>query len=236
MRFYSPADLFNTVGPVALEYEERIGVDAFNLNYSPSAFGGINIVAAPSAEDEDAAFGIRAYQKFGNYDWSVIIARVFERDVYGFAFDGYIKGAGFRGEVTYEKNDAERKYTRAALGLDYTFTEKLYGLVEHIYNGGADDNDLYAISSSFETARNILSLKQQLTGIWLQYKITPLLEWNNYTVYDWEGKSVVYNPELKYNVSQNLDLSGGVQLYWGNEDSEFGPYENLYYLTLKLFF
>ena len=30
MRFYSPNDIFNTVGPIDLEREERVGVDAIN--------------------------------------------------------------------------------------------------------------------------------------------------------------------------------------------------------------
>jgi hypothetical protein len=235
LRFYSPADLFNPVSATSLEPDERAGVGAINVNISSSEFSGVNVVAAPGSDEERSSYGVKVYHKLLSYDCALIAARIHKRQVYGAVFDGYLASAGFRGEFTHEIADDGRAYPRAALGLDYTFNEKFYALMEYIFNGGAE-NDPTAFTSSFFTAQRLLSLRKQLSSLWLQYKITPLVEWNNYLIYDWEGRSVAFNPELKYNVTENVDVAAGVQLFWGNTGSEFKNDRNVYYLQVKIYF
>ncbi len=236
LRFYSPVDIFNSVGPVNLEQDERIGVDAINLNYSPEAFVGINLVAAPDSKDENASGGLKIYKTISTYDLALLAASVRKDQIYGFSFDGYIKDAGFRGEFTYTVQDDKREFPRAALGIDYRFNPKWYTLVEHFYNGGHDDNDPAAVKSSYTLSRKVVSLKSQLSGLWIQHNLTPLLDINHYTVYDWDGKSVVLNPEIQYDVNKNTDLRLGTQLYFGRSDSEFGESEHVYYGECSIFF
>jgi len=236
LRFYSPIDIFNSVSAVSLEPDERIGVDAINLNYSPEAFVGINFIAAPASSDEDASGGIKIYKTLSTYDLALIAASVRKDQIYGFAFDGYIKDAGFRGEFTYTIQDNKKEYPRVALGVDYRFNDKWYTLVEHFYNGGHEDNDPTALYSSYTTSRQIISLNSQLSGIWIQHNLTPLMDINNYTLYDWDGKSVVLNPEVQYDITKNTDLRVGTQLYFGRGNTEFGDYEHIYYGECTIFF
>lgn len=236
LRFYSPLDVFNPVGELAIEHDERPGVDAVNLNYSPEAFAGINAVVAPGRNDETTGGGLKLYHKISTYDAALIAATVRKDQIYGFSFDGYLKSAGFRGELAHVREDNGRNFPRAGLGLDYTFSDKLYGLVEQFYNGGNDDTDSTAFTTSYLTARRVMSLKRNLTSLWLKYSLTPLWTLNNYVVYDWDGKSAALNPEMVYNLSRNVDLKLGTQFFWGNDGAEFGSYENVYYAEVKLFF
>ena len=237
MRFYSPLDLFNTIAPLELEREERIGIDAINLNYSPHETGGVNfIAAAPTRDSDDPSLGLKLYKTIASYDCALIAAKIVKNRVVGFSFDGYIKSAGFRGEITHTRTDDKRSFPRASVGVDYSFSENLYVLVEHFYNGGRDNNDPAAFASSYQISQQVLSLEKNLSSVWIKYSFTPVFHFNNYLIYDWEGKSVVYNPELNYNVSSNVDISVGPQLYWGKSNSEFGATENLYYAEVKWFF
>lgn len=236
MRFYSPLDLFNPPGPIDIEYEERTGIDAVNLNFMGSALQGLNLVAAPSDDPLKSAYGMKLYHTLGTYDLSAIAAQVRKDTVVGFSFDGYLKSAGFRGEVSHTIRDNDQSFARAAIGLDYNFGEKLYALIEQFYNGGHDDTNLNAIGSSYQNFRNLLSVKKNLLSVFVKYTITPLLEFRNAVIYDESGHSIVENPELKYNLTPNTDISVGAQLYDGKTDSEFGNYEHLYYLELQWFF
>jgi hypothetical protein len=236
LRFYSPADIFNAVGALDIEHDERVGIDAVNLNFTPEAFAGVNVVAAPAETSGESSGGIKIFKTISTYDAALIAASVNKDQIYGVLFDGYLKSAGFRGEITHTIQDGGRTFPRAGLGLDYTFNDKLYALVEYFYNGGHDDNDPDALTSSYRASRQILSLKKHLTSIWLKYSLTALFDFNQYIIYDTDGRSVVINPELSYDIAQNIDLSLGIQYYSGNAGSEFGDSQNLYYAEFKWFF
>jgi len=66
MRFYSPLDIFNTIRLTDLEPEERMGIDAANLNYSFDSFSGINLVYSQGKDSETTAVGLKAYGKLFN--------------------------------------------------------------------------------------------------------------------------------------------------------------------------
>ncbi len=236
MRFYSPLDLFHPVAPLELERDQRIGIDALNLNFSPHETAGANFIAAAERETDETSLGLKLYKTIATYDLAFIAAKIIKDNVLGISFDGYIKSAGFRGEISHTRTDSKRSFPRASVGVDYSFSENLYALVEHFYNGGREDNDPNTFFSSYKFSQQILSLEKNLSSLWIKYSFSPVLHFNNYLIYDWEGKSVVYNPELNYNISPNLDFSVGPQLYWGKESSEFGSSENLYYAELKWFF
>ncbi len=236
MRFYSPLDIFNPIGAIDIEHDEKIGVDALNVNFSTGAFSGINIIAAPGRNDSENSFGVKLYHNLGTYDSCFIIANVKKDIIIGLSLDGYLKNAGLRAEITYTHTDSKRTYIRTALGLDYTFNEKLYILLEHFYNGGNDDNNLDAFLTSYKYSSKTMSIKKNISGIWINYKFTPLLETNTFILYNWDGKSSAINPEITYNINSNLDISVGTQLYLGASNSEFGGYENIYYARLKWFF
>lgn len=236
MRFYSPLDLFNSLAPTEIEADERIGIDAVNLNFSPKDFSGLNFVLAPAKNSGEASFGARLFHKIETFDCALIAASIRKDKVLGFLFDGYLRDAGFRGEFSYTKQDNKREFPRVSLGLDYNFFAKLYLLFEQFFNGGADDNDATALTSSYSLSRKILSLKKHLSNLGITYELTPLVKLDNFIIYDWDGKSVFLNPQLRYNIFKNTDISLGAQLFQGRGNSEFGDYQNAYYLQVKVFF
>jgi hypothetical protein len=235
-RFFSPMDLFNPPSPLDLEKDERLGADALDLEFPLSSFSNLNLVYAPRLSRDDSSFGSKLYYRMGNYDLFLIAGEFRKDTVIGGCFDGYIGNGGLRGEFTYTQADNGREYLRAVTGLEYNFPNKVYLLGEYFYNGGADDNNIPEFGSSYNLSSRVLSLKKNLFGLWLGYQVTPLLRWDNYTIYDADGSSAFFNPEIKYNLWADFDLSAGAQLFWGQYDSEFGSYERLYYAQAKYFF
>ena len=235
MRFYSPNDIFNTVGPIDLEYDERVGVDAININYAFDDFSGLNFVAVPDGDDEDFMMALKAYKTIKTYDTAFMIGKVRDNFLVGVTFDGYLKDAGFRGELQYMDRDDSNDFVRASVGLDYSLNEDFYLLFEQFYNEGASGS-FATFAASYLSSLQFLSAEKNLSSIWAKYSFTPLLDWNNYIIYDWDGGSFVYNPELHYNITDNVELKFGTQLYFGSGDSEFGAVEHLYYGQIQWFF
>ncbi|MCA9395049.1 MAG: hypothetical protein KC900_12665 [Candidatus Omnitrophica bacterium] len=236
MRFYSPNDIFNTVGPIDLERNERVGVDAINANFALGSLSGVNAVVVPSDDDEEFMAAVKVYRTIKTYDVTLITAIIREQVIAGITFDGYIKSAGFRGEINHNHQDDGRNFLRASVGVDYSFSNKTYVLIEQLFNGGVDKNAAATFLTDFKANRRLLSLEKNLTSLWLQYKITPIVELNQYVIYDWDGNSAVYNPELSYNLTENTDITAGVQINFGDNGSEFGDTPDLYYAQFQLFF
>jgi hypothetical protein len=235
MRFYSPFDLFNTLSPLDIEQDERVGIDAVNLNFSHSESSGFNTIIVPGQEEKSGA-GFKAYKTISTYDFAVIAAYFRKTQTYGFSFDGYLGDAGLRGEITHTQLDNERAFPRASVGIDYNFSEKLYALLEHFYNGGNDDNPASNFTSSYRVSQELLSLKKNLTSLWLQYRLTPLLKINGVIIYDWAGQSTAITHELQYDVTKNTRIAVGAQNFFGGDNSEFGDVEHTYYVEFKWFF
>lgn len=235
MRLYHPLDLFNPISPLDLEKDEKIGVDALNIEMYPAKLSSLNFIYVPFKNREKSGLGIRASHKINDYDISLIAAEYKKAIVGGFSFDGYIKEAGLRGELTTTKKDNKKEFLRAAIGLDHNFSPKIYAAAEYFYNGGAE-KDVSQFLNSYEFSSQALSIRKHILGIGSEYEISGITKLSAYTFYDFAGKSVFLNPELRYNVFTNLDMNLGVQSFWGNEESEFGSYKNTYYYQLKYFF
>ena len=235
MRFYHPFDLFNPVSPLDLEKDEKIGVDAVNLELTPLDFSSINIIFAPYKNSSRQSAGLKLTQKIGDYDLSLIGARHYKSTVAGAGFDGYIKEAGFRGELTFTRKHDNKEFIRSVIGLDHNFTPKLYAAAEYFYNGGAE-NDPGEFLNSYEFSRQAMSMKKHILGTGVEYELTGITKLAHYIFYDFEGRSFFFNPELKHNLFTNVDLLLGTQLFTGNDTSEFGNYHALYYAEVKAFF
>lgn len=236
MRFYHPFDLFNPISPLDIEGDEKFGVDAINVEYYPEEFMMFNLIYAPHRDREQQAAGLRFLTKFHDYDIFLMGAEVKKDKIIGCGFDGYIKEAGFRGELTLTYKDDHDKFLRSALGLDYSFSPKLYGLIEYFYNGDAKIINAGSFLGSYEFSRRALSITKHILGAGLEYEFSGITKLNNYVFCDFEGESIFYNPEFKWNVQTNTDLSVGAQVFEGDDESEYGNYHNLFYTELKLFF
>jgi len=235
MKLYQPFDLFNPASPLDLEQDEKIGVDALNLEFYPEAFSSVNFIFAPQKKFEKQGLGIKLAKKIKDYDVSLIMAELNKDEIAGIGFDGYLKEAGLRGELTFTHKDNEKEFFRAAVGLDHNFSPKIYAITEYFYNGGAE-KDSAQFLNSYQFSRQALTMKKHILGTGIEYELSGVLKLTNYVFYDFAGKSVFLNPEIRYNIFTNLDFILGAQDYWGDKNSEFGNYENVYYAQAKWFF
>ncbi len=236
MRFYHIFDFFQPISPTDIEKDEKIGVDALNMTFVLSDLVRYDFIYAPYRNSDKQGIGVRFGTRIQDYDIFVIAAEVHKDSVIGACFDGYIGQAGFRGEMAYTVRDSDEEFFRASLGMDYTFTPKFTGIVEYFYNGAAKIMDTDEFLSSRDFSQKAMSITKHILGAGLECEITGIQKLNNYVFYDFEGGSLFYNPEFKWNIVPNCDLTIGAQIFHGHDKSEYGLYHNLYYAEMKLYF
>ena len=250
MRFYHPLDIFNPVSPLRIEKTEKMGVDAVNIEFCPAPFMSYNFIYAPDDQTEFQSFGMRFATKVKDYDIFLMAADIRKAYYFGFAFDGYLKESGLRGEITYTSNhnyddkvidngnynDGPDRAFRGSIGMDRSFTSKLYGIIEYFYNGIAKIMNAPLFISSLQYSRRALSITKHILSAGLEYQHTGITKLNNYVFYDFEGNSFFYNPEFVWNIKPNVDLMIGCQIFEGNDNSEYGNYHNLFYAEMKIYF
>lgn len=231
-RLWYPLDLFNPISPWDFEQDERVGVDAAAVDWRFGDRGGLSVAYAPHRTFERTKAGVKASWGLGDYDL-FLLGGIFQKDeVAGGGFDGSLGSGGLRGEFTVTRADTGRRFLRAVLGAEHHFN-KVSIVGEYFYNGGAEDNDVNLFLFSYPFSNRVLSLQKHLLAGWIKYEPMPLLKLNLYGSYDFEGKSSFLNPHLQYDMTRNLELAAGIHRFWGDENSELGNFQTVYYAIAK---
>ncbi|GMR21107.1 MAG: hypothetical protein BMS9Abin36_1706 [Gammaproteobacteria bacterium] len=230
---WNPMDLLNPFNPIQLEREERQGIDAALLDWNYDVLSRVSLVYARQRSGSSAAARWRTNQK--GFDLSFMAGRFRDDTVAGFDFSGQVGNIGVKGEITRTDMADEDSFIRAVVGADYTFANTLSLNLELYFNGqGSPDTAGYDFSRL--VTGEVQSLARRYVGGYLGYDITPLLRWDNYLIFNLDDDSVFLAPNLAYSLSDNMEVTAGVQAFNGDPGTEYGTLENLYYLQFQLFF
>ncbi len=230
---WNPMDILNPFNPIQLERQERQGIDAALMDWGYSALSRVSLVYAKQQSGVSSAVRWRSNQN--GFDLSVMAGRFRGDSVLGFDFAGQIAEIGIRGEITQTDPASGRGFTRAVVGADYTFASTLSLNIELYYNGqGASDIAAYEFNRLL--SGELQSLARRYLGGYLGYDITPLLQWSNYLIVNLDDDSIFFAPILLYSLTDDVDVSVGVQAFNGDAGSEYGLFENLYFVQLQWFY
>lgn len=234
---WNPNDLFNNYAFLDFDYEERPGTDAISLIYNLDFASSIETaIKLDDSFDQMVIAGMyRANWK--QYDLQVIGGHYLDKLALGVGWAGYIKDAGFKGELTYfhpEENFFEQRGNfSSTIGFDYMFSNSVYGQAEFLYNGGYQKQG----SPLFEliqppSADNLFIAK---TGYFLNasYPVTPLTNISGGILGSFTRKMVIFIPQISYSVTNNIDFMVLAQLLKGPVFSDFVETPNVLYFRLK---
>ena len=239
-RFWSPADLFNPIDPLQVEGDIRQGVDAVQLEWAPGGAWRTAAVYAPQRTARRSTTAARVAATMGGWDVAAFGGRFRGDWVGGGDVAGEWGGAGLRGELTYTWRGAPGLVNalRATAGADYAF-RKLYLVGEYFYNQGQPPcGSTAACVASFALApvTELFTRHRHFASAGATYDVTPLLKVDTYAVVDLAGRSVFFNPLLRYNAFTNIDVSAGAQLAGGARRGEFDGVPRLFFAQLDVHF
>lgn len=242
---WNPNDIFNTFSYFDFEYEERPGTDAVRVKYYTSITGSAEIVYKAGETIDDMAFaGLYRVNKW-NYDFQFLGGFMGQDYVLGTGFTGNIKGAAFRGELTYFKPRQVFSSTSnkdgvivTSISADYTFKNTLYlhGGVLFNSNGTSGKAGQIQLMGNNELSPKMLSRgKVSLFGQ-VSYNITPLVTANFSTIMNPDDLSAFISPSVSISLSDNFAFSAFGQFFIGSVGSEYGHIGQIAYLRFKYSF
>jgi|GEM_PF-3571984 len=233
-RIFSPMDIFEPFGAAEIDRENKTGIDIIKYDMGLTDFSDATLLFAPSRESAGIAVA-RARATFSGFETSILTAQTSGESSYGFAFDGSVWDAGFRGEVYHSILEGRGDVDRTMLGCDYMFRSGLYVIGELYFNGfGAGDKREYdwynyIRGDSLTLARRYLALgySKDFWSLWTA---------DGYVISNLDDGSRLYWQELKYSLSDDSVVKSGVMLSSGGGLTEFEFFRQLYYFQLNYYF
>jgi hypothetical protein len=234
-RFWSPLDVLNPVNPLALEREERVGVDAALLEAKLGPLSRASLVYAPSP---DRGLASRALQWHGNaagVDGSLVAGRLRGLEIVGMDVASQIGDVGVRAEAARLNPDGGPTFNRWMTGADYAFATGLT-LSAELYFNGAGSRDPAGYDFAGLRSGRLTNLAKRYAGLFASYEITPLLKWMTYAVLNADDRSHAVDSRLVWSIGPAADLTFGAQHFTGATGSEFAASPNAVQVQLQWFF
>ncbi len=236
---WNPNDVFNTFSYFDFDYEERPGTDGIRLQYYTGVTSSAELVYKIGRNNNESAIaGMYRFSKF-NYDLQFLGGWVGKDYVLGGGWAGDIKGGGFRGEATWfrprDTNDGNNfESFVASVSGDFTFQNSLYLHTGFLYNshgttGKAGGRSFFAPNISAK----MLSLGKYQLFAQISFPFTPLFSGNVSAMINPCDGSSYLGPTLTYSLADNWELMVNGQLFFGENDTEYGDYGRAIYGRIK---
>jgi hypothetical protein len=234
-RFWSPLDIMNPVNPLALEREERVGVDAALLEAKLGPLSRASLVYAPAPDRGSPSRAMQLHGNAAGVDASLVVGRLLGLDIVGMDVASQIGAAGIRGEAARLRSPGGQSFNRVMMGADYAFANGLTLSAELYYNGaGSRDRAGYDLAG--QRSGRVASLATRYVGLYASYEITPLVKWVSYAVRNADDRSHAVDSRLVWSIGPATELAVGVQRFSGTDGTEFGALPNAFQLQLQWFF
>ena len=159
-------------------------------------------------------------------------AKHFKDFVTGLGSRGYLGEAAWRIDGTWTFLDDGDDYLSLVANMDYSwvwFNKNFYGFIEYYYNGLGENDYPQALMNPNLTerlARGELYIlgKNYLSGQ-IEVELHPLFKVYLTSINNVEDPSGILQPYATWDITQNLQLTGGLNFTFGAKGTEFGGFE-----------
>jgi hypothetical protein len=234
-RFWSPLDILNPISPLALEREQRLGVDAALLEAKLGPLSRASLVYAPAPDRGPASRALQWHGNAAGVDVSLVAGRLRGLRIVGMDVASQIGDVGVRAEAARLDPGGGRGFNRWMAGADYAFSTGLT-LSAELYYSGAGSRDPAGYDFAALRMGRVVSLATRYAGLFASYEITPLLKWMTYAVLNVDDRSHALDSRLVWSIGPATDLTVGVQHFTGAAGSEFAASPNAAQVQLQWFF
>ena len=235
---WNPNDLFNAYSFFDFDYVEKPGSDAIRLQYYTSNTSTFEFAVKADNNHKVTSAILYRFNKW-NYDIQFLGGTLNEQDyVIGTGWSGNIKGASFRGEVSYFQPKHNFSDTTSilviSLGTDYTFKNSLMLQFEALYNQnrGSGVNNFVDFYNESLSAKN-LSFSKVTFILQGSYPITPLFNASVSVMLFPKLNGVFLGPSFTWSLTNNVDFSLILQSFTGQLVKGKSEYMNFGFMRLK---
>jgi hypothetical protein len=247
---WNPVDVFNIKDIMDPTYEQT-GVNALRLSFPLTNQITVDGIWQPQSGWSSSKQHYQVKSRIGRFDASMVYVHTAfsktgllsglkdSRDLYGVSLEGELAGIGVRSEFALNKipqlnKDWIKEYI---FGADYTFESGFYVLSEFYHNDfGVRKEDL-----SFDEYMTVFlgerkSLNRDYLFLLGMFPLLDIMDFKLFTIYNFNDKSMVINPEIVYRIYQDVELIFTGNIFDGNKTSEFGYQDCGFRLRFRAYF
>lgn len=238
---FHPMDLFNPFSPNATYTAYKPGADMVYGQWLFDSGADVQFVAVPRRDpsggavvSDQSSAGLKWHGMLGadqTLGLDVLLARDYRADVLGVALGGAIGGASWNAEVVPTRDETGATRTSLLANLQYAWswgTRNASGYVEYFRNGFGVSGGGHVLSTlpaalSERLARGeLFTVSRNYLAAGLDLQWTPLLDFKPLVIANLDDHSMLWVGQAVYSVSQNVNLTAGIQLTGGSRGSEYG--------------
>jgi hypothetical protein len=240
---FNPMDLFNPFPPTAIDRDYKAGDDMINAQFTFPNIGNMQLLYVVRRDPDDrdvktsqASLAGKAHVAWGTTEFDIMVSKHFEDWVIGGGSVGYLGDAAWRVDATWTFLDdnggnGREDYLSLVANIDYSWTwwqKNFYGFIEYYYNGLGKNDYARALlnpETSERLARGELFVLGQnyLSGT-LQIEPHPLVNLYITAINNIEDPSGILQPRATWDITQDIQITGGLNIYYGAKDTEFGGF------------
>lgn len=218
---WNPNDLFNAYSFFDFDYEERRGTDAVLVKYNIGALSSIEVASNVDSTFDKMIIATNYKTNIKEYDFQFLLGKYKTDIAIGAGWAGQIKGAGFKGELTYfqpYKNDGSKPTFIGDISFDYIFPNTLNFRIELIGNSNPTKTTNIQFLTQPVSAKGLIN-NYLSSFISVGYDVTPLIKANLNSIWNIDNNSVFFNPTIDFSLTENTNFLIASQIFTGDEKS-----------------
>ena len=246
-RLWNPTNLFNPRNTYALEPDETFGVAAIAYTRHISETSDLRVVASQKKDHSFKYAGsFKTFFEFGDVGLNVVSSD--ETLMIGYELEGNLgeSGVEIRSEGAYIKNSAliidptgtttQESFYQGIVGADYGFENGITVVGEALYSSQKFGYEEILLNINSEIVPNLVFSHFYL-GTSISYAFNIFLDGSLTYIESFnEENSRFISPTLTYTFNDFNTFTLGAMIQNGPKGSEFGAFENSYYLRYELAF
>ncbi len=232
---WNPNDIYNAYNFLDFDYEERPGIDGAKVQYNFSNSFNTELAYAHTGKKNGNIAAIKySYNKW-NYDMQLITGWYKDHPTLGAGWAGYIKDAGFKGEVQYFfRTRDSTDHLNLVMESDYMFNKGWYVSAGFLFNNLGLTNpvaDWDSINLKL-SPENLMPTKWNLI-VSSSREFTPLISAQISVLYAPGTNLVILLPSFQYNMATNLDINLVWQSFFTETINRFEAVNHRCFLRMK---
>jgi len=238
---FNPFDLFNPFAPTNIIRDYKTGDDMINIQFLENQIGDLQFlyVARRNPKNNEVEFSqssLAGKWRFarGTTEFEVMAAEHFEDEIIGLGSSGYLGDAAWRLDSTWtflQDDDEPDGFLSLVANIDYAWVwgnRNFYGFIEFYFNGLGNENYSEAITDPTILERinrgEIFTLGRKYLSGSIRMELHPLFNIYLTSINNMADPSGYVQPYAVWNVTQNLELTLGGILYYGESETEYGGF------------
>jgi hypothetical protein len=239
---FNPMDLFNPFEPTDILRDYKVGEDMLTADCSVGVTGNLQLVYVPrrnpTSEDltwDQSSLGGKWHFARGTTEFDVMAAKHYEDYVIGLGGTGYLLDAAWRTDATWTFLDEESDdngFLSLVANIDYSWVwseRNMRGLLEFYFNGLGTDEYREAYSDPDILARLIrgemFTVGRTYLAGEIQMEVHPLFSIYLSVINNMADPSGVFQPRAVWDMTGDLQMTFGGNVYYGASDTEYGGFE-----------